>query len=289
MKEVVAYVAQSHGYSQRRACSLVNQHRSTQRKPSRRDPRLETRQRMREIAATRVRYGYRRIHVLLRRKGWTLRHNVFWRLCRGEGLSLRSKRPRRRKMMVQREVRCMPTRPNEAWSLDFIHDQLSGGAKFRALTVVEPRGSPEVDVFSREGLAIEVGQRLKAEHVVEVLNRLARQRGAPRYLFADNGSEFTGHLVDLWAYRCKVRTDFSRPGKPTDNAFIETFNGSLRDECLNLHWFETMAEAKGMIEAWQRDYNESRPHMGLGHRTPQEYRLLTGGSPSGKAPANAEG
>ena len=98
-------------------------------------------------------------------------------------------------------------------------------------------------MFSREGLAIEVGQRLQAEHVVEVLNRLVRQRGAPRYLSTDNGSEFTGHLVDLWAYRCKVRINFSRPGKPTDNAFVETFNGSLRDECLNLHWYETMAEA----------------------------------------------
>ena len=116
-----------------------------------------------------------------------------------------------------------------------------------------------------------------------------RQRGAPRYLFADNGSEFTGHLVDLWAYRCKVRIDFSRPGKPTDNAFIETFNGSLRDECLNLHWFESMAEARGVIEAWRRDYNESRPHMALGHRTPQEYRLLMGGSPPERGPAAAEG
>lgn len=222
MKEVVAYVAQSHGYSQRRACSLTKQHRSTQRKPNRRDPWLEVRQRMRDIAAARVRYGYRRIHILLRREGWPLGRNVVWRLYREEGLALRSKRPRRRKMVVQREARCLPTRPNEVWSLDFIHDQLRDGTKFRALTVV--------DVFSREGLAIEVGQRLKAEHVVEVLNRLVRQRGAPRYLFADNGAEFTGHLVDLWAYRCKVRIDFSRPGKPTDNAFIGTFNGSLRDE-----------------------------------------------------------
>ncbi len=236
---------------------------------------------MRDIAATRVRYGYRRIHVPLRRESWTLGRNAVWRLYREEGLALRSKRPRRRKMVVQRETRFLPTGANEVWSLDFIHDQLSGRTRFRALTVI--------DVFSREGLAIEVGQRLKAEHVVEVLSRLVAQRGAPRYLFADNGSEFTGHLVDLWAYRCKVRIDFSRPGKPTDNAFIETFNGSLRDECLNLHWFETMVEAKGMIEAWRRDYNESRPHRGFGHRTPQEYRLLTGGSPPGKASAAAEG
>ena len=124
--------------------------------------------------------------------------------------------------------------------------------------------------------------------MVEVLNRLVRQRGAPRHLFADNGSEFTSHLVDLWACRCRVRIDVSRPGKPTDNAFAETPGGSLRDECLNLHWFETMAEAKDVIEAWRRDTNESRPHMALGRRTPQEYRLLTGSSPPGEGPAAAE-
>lgn len=184
-------------------------------------------------------------------------------------------------MVVHREARCVPKQPNEAWSPDFVHDQLSNGTKFRALTVV--------DIFSREGLAIEVGQRLRGEHVVDVLNRLVRQRGAPKYLFADNGAEFTGHLVDLWAYHHGVRIDFSRPGKPTDNAFTETFNGSLRDECLNLHWFETMAEARSVIEGWRRDYNESRPHMALGHRTPQEHRLLTGGSLPEKAPATAEG
>ncbi|WP_408639654.1 IS3 family transposase [Roseomonas populi] len=266
MKEVVAYVTASHGFSERRACALTRQHRSTQRKPSTRDPRLEIRQRMHEIARTRIRYGYRRLQVMLRRDGWAVGKNLVWRLYREEGLALRSKRPRRRKMVVQREARCAPKRPNEAWSLDFIQDQLSSGGRFRALTVV--------DVFSREGLAIEVGQRLRGEHVVEVLNRLVGERGAPKYLFADNGAEFTGRLVDLWAYHHGTRIDFSRPGKPTDNAFIETFNGSLRDECLNLHWFETLAEARREIEAWRRDYNESRPHMALGQRTPQEYRSL---------------
>lgn len=220
---------------------------------------------MHEIARTRIRYGYRRVHIMLRRDGWAVGRNLIWRLYREEGLALRSKRPRRRKMVVHREARCVPNRPNEAWSLDFIHDQLSDGTKFRALTVV--------DIYSREALAIELGQRLRGEHVVEVLNRLVRQRGAPRYLFADNGAEFTGQLVDLWAYHHGVRIDFSRPGRPTDNAFIETFNGSLRDECFNLHWFTTLAEAKTIVEVWRRDYNESRPHMALGHRTPQEYLL----------------
>ena len=265
MKKVVEYVTACHGYSERRACALTRQHRSTQRKPSRRDPRLELRQRMHEIAQTRIRYGYRRIQIMLRREGWPISRNLVYRLYREEGLALRSKRPRRRKMVVHREARIKPSRPNQVWSLDFVHDQLSGGQKFRILTVV--------DVYSREGLAIEVDYRLKAENVVEVLNRLVRQRGAPKFLFADNGAEFTGHLVDLWAYHHNVRIDFSRPGKPTDNAFIETFNGSLRDECLNLHWFDNLAEAKRLIEVWRIDYNVSRPHMGIGNIPPKEYAL----------------
>jgi putative transposase len=265
MKQVVAYVTAHHGYSDRRACALTRQNRSTQRKRSIRDPRLELRQRMRKIVQTRIRYSYRRVQVMLRREGWAVGKNLVYRLYREEGLVLRSKRPRRRKMVVHREERFKPKRPNEVWSLDFIHDQLSNGDKFRALTIV--------DIFSREGLAIEVGQRLRGEHVVVVLNRHVRKRGAPRYLFADNGAEFTGHLVDLWAYHHSVRIDFSRPGKPTDNAFIETFNGSLRDECLNVHWFETLAEARRLIEAWRIEYNESRPHMALGNIPPSEYAL----------------
>lgn len=268
MKEVVAYVVSSHGYSERRACQVTRQHRSTQRKPSRRDLRTAIRQRMHEIVATRIRYGYRRVHVMLKREGWQVGRNVVYRLYREEDLTLRTKQPRRRKMVVHRQARCQPRRPNEAWSLDFVHDQLSNGQKFRSLTVV--------DVFSREALAIEVGQRLRGEHVALVLNRLVRQRGAPKYLFADNGGEFTGRLVDLWAYHHGVRIDFSRPGRPTDNAYIETFNGSFRDECLNLHWFASIGEARRLIEAWRREYNESRPHMALGNLTPAEYLAGSG-------------
>ena len=176
------------------------------------------------------------MHIILKREGWSVGGNLVYRLYREEGLTLRTKRPRRRKMVVHREARCQPKQPNEAWSLDFIHDELSNGKKFRALTVV--------DIFTREGLAIEVGHYLRGENVVDVPNKLVRRRGAPTYLFADNGAEFTGQLVDLWAYHHGTRIDFSRPGKPTDNAFIETFNGSLRDECLNLHWFESLAEAQ---------------------------------------------
>ena len=264
MKSVVDYVTAYHGYSERKACALTRQHRSTQRKPMVRDPRTAVRQRMHEIVRTRIRYGYRRVHIMLRREGWGVGRNLVYRLYREVGLVLRTKRPRRRKMVVHREARIQPKRPNEAWSLDFIHDELSNGQKFRALTVV--------DIFTREGLAIEVGHRLKGENVVEVLNKLVRLRGAPKYLFADNGAEFTGQLVALWAYHHGTRIDFSRPGKPTDNAFIETFNGTLRDECLNIHWFGSIVEAKRLIEAWRIDYNESRPHMALGNKTPSEYR-----------------
>lgn len=210
MRQVVAYLMALHAYSQRRACRLTHQSRSTQRCIIRRDPRTELRQRMHEIVATRVRYGYRRVHVMFGRSGWCVGRNVVYRLYIEEGLTLRSKRPRRRKMVVQRQARCQPQRPNEVWSLDFVHDQLSNGQKFRALIVV--------DVYSREALAIEVGHRLRGEHVVEVLNRLVGLRGAPKYLFTDNGTEFSGHLVDLWAYHHQARLDFSWPGKPTDNA-----------------------------------------------------------------------
>lgn len=195
-----------------------------------------------------MRYGYRRIHVLLKREGWQLGKNQAYRLYSEEQLQLRSKLPKRRKMVVTRQAKIKSTRPNEAWSMDFVADQLANGMKFRTLTIV--------DVFSKEALA---------------LNRLAAHRGPPQYLFVDNGSEFSGQLLDLWAYHHQARIDFSRPGKPPDNCHIETFNGSFRDECLNLHWFETLEEAKAIIEDWRRDYNESRPHSTLNDLSPAEF------------------
>lgn len=220
---------------------------------------------MKDIAATRVRYGYRRIQVMLNREGWQAGKDLVWRLYREEGLALRKKLPKRRKMVVHREERFKPRQANDVWSLDFVSDEFGSGHRFRALTVV--------DVFTREALAIDVGVRLRGEDVVQTLNRLVAQRGRPKYLFADNGSEFTGRLIDMWAYHQGTRLDFSRPGKPTDNAFVETFNGSLRDECLNVHWFESIAHAKQVIEHWRLDYNESRPHMALGNLPPNAFAL----------------
>nr|WP_126242163.1 IS3 family transposase [Burkholderia gladioli] len=262
-RDVVAYVVSHYGLTMRRACRLLKQPRSVQYYRSVKDPRPELRSRMREIAYTRVRYGYRRVHVLLRREGWQLGRNQAYRLYCEEQLQLRSKLPKRRKMVVTRMAKIVPVKPNDAWSMDFVADQLADGSKFRTLTVV--------DVFTKEALAIEVGQRLKGEHVVSALNRIVARRGAPRHVFVDNGSEFSGRLLDMWAYHHRAKIDFSRPGKPTDNCHIETFNGSSRDECLNLHWFETLGEAKAIIEAWRRDYNESRPHSALKDLAPAEF------------------
>ncbi len=263
MREVVRYMVSHHGYSERRACGVTRQDRPTQRYRVRRDPQTNLRMKMREIAEVRVRFGYRHILVLLRREGWNVGKKLVYRIYREEGLLLRNRGRKRRKMIVRREKKPEPMHPNDIWSMDFVADQLSNGLKFRLLTIV--------DVHSREALAIEVGQRLRGEHVVDVLNRLVRTRGAPKYLWVDNGPEFAGRLIDLWAYHHKARIDFSRPGKPTDNAFIETFNGSLRDECLNVHWFASLDEAKTTVEAWRQDYNESRPHSSLGNLSSAEY------------------
>jgi putative transposase len=276
----VKYIVSHYGLKLRRACTLIKQTRSTQYYQSVKDPKTALRRRMHEIARTRIRYGYRRIHVLLKREGWQLGKNQAFRLYQEEQLQLRSKLPKRRKMVVCRQVRIKPTQPNQVWSMDFVADQLANGARFRTLTII--------DVFSKEALAIEVGQRLGGEHVVAALNRLAAQRKAPQYLFVDNGSEFAGRLLDLWAYPRQTRIDFSRPGKPTDNGHVESFNGSFRDECLNLHWFETVEEAKAIIEAWRRDYNESRPHMALNGQSPAEFAPTAGLGGRQQGSMNAE-
>jgi len=264
-RSAVAYLCGHYGTSHRRACQLVRLRRSVLYYRSIKDPKLGLRSRMHELARARVRYGYRRLHVLLRREGWSLGRNQAYRLYCQEALQLRSKLPRRRKMIVTRRERFEPKRTNEAWSMDFVADELTNGKRFRALTIV--------DVFSREALAIQVGQHLRGEDVVGVCNRLVAQRWAPKRIFVDNGSEFSGRLMDLWAYHHGVRIDFSRPGKPTDNSFVESFNGSLRDECLNVHWFETLEEAKEKIEAWRKDYNESRPHQALAELAPAEFAV----------------
>ena len=217
--------------SERRACRVLRIGRGTYRYQSHQEPWTELRLRIREIAQSRVRYGYRKIRVLLNREGWQVGKHLVYRLYREEGLALKKRPQRKRKAVKQREERFVATAPNQAWSLDFVADQLQDGRRFRCLTII--------DVYTRASVAIEAGQSLKGEDVVRTLNRLKQERGVPKMLFCDNGSEFTSQAMDLWAYQNGVKIDFSRPGKPTDNAFVESFNGTFRAECLNAHWFDT--------------------------------------------------
>ena len=262
-RAIVDYLQQCFGTSERRACRTMGIARSVYEYRSRRNPHAAIRSRMREIAQTRMRYGYRKIHVLLNREGFRLGKHLMRRLYREERLALRYRPKRRSRAQGTRPERRPTARPNAAWSLDFVSDQLGNGLRFRALTVL--------DVFTRECVAITVGQRLTGSEVVATLERCRSQRGTPQRLFCDNGSEFTSQVLDLWAYHRGVAIEFSRPGKPTDNAFIESFNGTLRDECLNAHWFTTLDDAKEKIEAWRQEYNVSRPHRALGEIPPTEF------------------
>lgn len=267
-RSIVDYLKSTYGVAERRACRLVALSRSVYQYRSHRDPQTAVRQRMCEIAATRVRYGYRKIRVLLQREGYQVSKNRLYRLYREEGLSLRYRPNRKRRAQMSRPARAKATAANQAWSLDFVADQLSNGQRLRALTIV--------DVYTREAIGVDVGQRLGGPDVVRVLEGLRIRRGTPRMLFCDNGSEFTSQVMDLWAYHHKVEIAFSRPGKPTDNAFVESFNGTLRDECLNAHWFTSLTDAREQIERWRVEYNESRPHRALGEVPPAEYARQLG-------------
>jgi putative transposase len=242
---------------------LRDQYRASERYHGHQEPWTELRMRIREIAQSRVRYGYRKIRVLLNREGWAVGKHLVYRLYKEEGLALKKRPQRKRKAVRHREERFIATAPNQAWSIDFVADQLQDGKRFRALTIL--------DVYTREGVAIEAGQSLKGDDVVRVLSRVKQQRGVPMFLFCDNGNEFTSQAIDLWAYQNGMKIDFSRPGKPTVNAFVESFNGTFRAECLNAHWFGSLAEAKRLIKEWRQEYNESRPHRSLGERTPSEF------------------
>lgn len=237
---------------------------------NRADQQLALRLRLKDLAAARVRWGYRRLHVLLGREGWKVNHKRVYRLYKQEGLELRLKT--RKKRVALPRVPCPPaTAPNERWSLDFVSDRLADGRAFRVLTLV--------DNVSRVSPALEADFSLSGKRVTQVLDRAAALYGLPKALCIDNGPEFSGRELDAWAYRKGVKLCFSRPGKPTqppkvasaDNAFVESFNGKLRDECLNTHWFETLDEAKSNLEDWRKEYNTERPHTSLGLKTPAEF------------------
>jgi putative transposase len=259
-REMVDHVRMTWRVSIRRACRAVPVDRSTYHYRSKRAGQAPLAKRIREIAETRVRYGYRRIHVLLRREGWPVNVKRVCRLYREQGLQLRNKSPKRRVKAKLREDRSPATAANQVWAMDFVHDQLFDGRKFRVLTMV--------DTFTRLSPAIEVRQSFRGADVVQTLERVARELGYPQTIRLDNGPEFISRELDLWAFMHGVILDFSRPGKPTDNAFIESLNGKFRAECLNANWFLSLDEARGKCEAWRRDYNEVRPHSAIGNKVP---------------------
>ena len=264
-RPLVDYLRDQYRASERRACKVLWVVRGTYRYSSHQKPWTELRTRIREIAQSRVRYGYRKILVLLRREGWNVGKHLVYRLYKEEGLALKKRPQKRRKAVRHREERFRPTAPDQAWSIDFVADQLQDGKRFRCLTIV--------DVFTREGIAIEAGQSLRGEDVVRTFNKLKHEGRTPKLLFCDNGSEFSGQAMDLWAYQNGAKTDFSRPGKPIDNALVRSFNGTFRDECLNVYRFETLAEAKQLIEGRRQEYNGSRPYQTPCDRTPSEFAL----------------
>jgi putative transposase len=217
---------------------------------------------MRELAEQRKRFGSPRLHILLKRENLVINHKRTERIYREEGLTLRRKR-RRKGAAGARVVLPFPQRINERWSMDFITDSIVTGRKFRSLAIV--------DDYSRECPAIEVDTSLGGRRVVNVLERLAEIRGLPQVITIDNGPEFASRVLDAWAYRKGVKLSFIRPGKPIENAYIESFNGRFRDECLNTNWFMSLKHAREVIEEWRRDYNEVRPHSSLKGSTPKEY------------------
>ena len=205
--------------------------------------------------------------MLLKREGWPIGRKRVYRLYTEENLALRRKRPWRHVSATHRLERSAPTSRDDIWSMDFVVDELASGQRFRTLTIV--------DIFTRECLDIAIGQSLRAADVVAALEQLRFSRGVPKRIYCDNGSEFVSAQMDLWAYANAVKLDFSRRGKPTDNAFIESFNGRFREECLNTHWFQSKEDAKEKIDAWRWEYNETRPHRSLKGLTPREFARLS--------------
>jgi len=249
--------------SERRACSLVGLCRATLRYESQRSvDDAELTERIRDIALKRRRFGYRRVHRLLRREGTEVNHKKVYRLYREAGLAVR-KRKRRKGIMVERQPLMLPDQPNHTWSMDFVMDSLANGRRIKCLTIV--------DDFTKECLDIPVAHGISGEQVCRTLDAIATFRGYPRAIRTDQGPEFTGKALDQWAYEHQVELKLIQPGKPMQNGYIESFNGKFRDECLNEHWFQDLAHTRQLISEWRVDYNEQRPHSSLDYQTPLEF------------------
>jgi len=260
-RAVVGFLQESYELSQQRACAAIGFLRSTCRYLRRRRDDARLRQRIKELAEKRPRFGYRRLWLMLQRERFHVNPKRVHRVYREEGLQVR--RRRRKRVSLVRHPLVAPRRPNERWSIDFMRDTLGDAKAFRTFNVV--------DDLTRECLAIEVAKSIPGARVVRVLGCIAADRGYPERMVMDNGPELAGRALDEWAYRNGVELHFITPGRPVENAYIESFNGKFRDECLNEHWFSTLDDARQTIEEWRRDYNEERPHSALGGLPPREY------------------
>lgn len=260
----VQWVQDAFRVSQRRACNITGIARSTVRYCSRRPTQEPLRLRLKELAAVRVSYGYRRLHVLLRREGWEINHKRVYRLYVEEGLALKRKKPKRRRSATPRQGTQTADRPHERWAMDFMHDRLADGRLMRVLTVI--------DVFTRECLALVADKTFRGENVAGILSHLTKLHGPPDMIQCDQGTEFTSMAMDHWAYWNRIKIDFSRPGRPGDNARNEAFNGIVRRECLSQHYFMDLEEAQQILDDWRLDYNITRPHGSLEQITPAEFK-----------------
>lgn len=259
----MSHVEVEYEMSERHACRLLGLARSTHRYRARKGERdVGLRAKLKELAAKRMRFGYRRLTALLVREGFVVNHKRVYRLYREEGLAMRI-RQRRRIRWTGTVSKAKATRPNERWSIDFVSDCVSTGRVIRMLTVV--------DDCTRECPAIEVDGSLGGLRVRRVLDRIASERGLPEAIVLDNGPEFRGRALAAWSEERRVRLEFIQPGKPAQNAYAESFNGRLRDECLNANWFTSLSDARRKIESWRHDYNELRPHSSLNYLPPAEF------------------
>jgi putative transposase len=249
-------------YSQRRACSLIGMDRKSYRYAHKRPDDVVIRQRLRELASERRRFGYRRLGLLLAREGIEMNHKKLYRLYREERLAVR-KRGGRKRALGTRAPMTLPQEANQRWSLDFVSDALVDGRRFRILCVI--------DDFSRECLATVVDNSLSGIRVARELDRIAERRGYPCLVVSDNGTELTSNAMLKWQQENGVEWHYIQPGKPMQNGFVESFNGRLRDECLNEHLFASLKEARRIIDAWRIDYNHIRPHTSLNGLTPIEF------------------
>jgi putative transposase len=251
------------GLSVRRACKLIGLSRTSfGYKPVVKLDEEVIRKRIRRLAETRRRFGCPRLHVLLRREGFMLNHKRTERIYRQEGLILRIRRRKKVSSLLRTETP-KPSYPNHIWSMDFMRDSLACGRSIKILSIV--------DEYTRKCFRIEVDTSINGVRVVRALTEISQMEGLPGIITIDNGPEFISNTLDVWAYQRGVKLTFIRPGKPVENAYIESFNGRFRDECLNENWFLTLEHARGIIERWRIDYNSERPHSSLGYLTPEEF------------------